>query len=440
MKMKRLYLLIVTALTAALSVQAQIPMPPDPACVFCGVNLKTNEAHKRGCRYYSEPTNEETSSSSSSSSSSTASKPSKPTGATATTKPVEQKRLSFECTICHASILASNGNEAIREFANNPWYHKPTCQNYKPKPGQNTSSSVSTKLKDYTPAQELPVVSKPLIDMPLRQPAPQFSSINESNIRHEKPVSIVGKHEWGEVDEGLLNVFESDYDEDIPREFDIERYNHDGGAVILGTHKDNGRYHWTILCHLGNGAYTFIPQKYLKEGLSGYKNIGKLRDVHFEGQGKYIIAEYTSGYRQVYDSKGNCLREGYNIKVLDSTVEGKSLIYVGEDEQTSMNIIFNEDGEVIASGHNIKQYDDALIVQGWDWPSYNLYNWHGEILKIDESSAFEEIKAYNNNGSYYLLKDKEKGYAVVGRGFIRVGNWYDTEEKAHQAWKSSRGN
>ena len=61
-------------------------------------------------------------------------------------------------------------------------------------------------------------------------------------------------------------------------------------------------------------------------------------------------------------------------------------------------------------------------------------------MKIDESSAFEEIKAYNNNGSYYLLKDKEKGYAVVGRGFIRVGNWYDTEEKAHQAWKSSRGN
>ena len=48
------------------------------------------------------------------------------------------------------------------------------------------------------------------------------------------------------------------------------------------------------------------------------------------------------------------------------------------------------------------------------------------------------IKAYNNNGSYYILKDKEKGYAVVGRGFRRVGGWYDTEEEAHQAWRQSR--
>ena len=28
---------------------AQIPVPPDPSCAYCGVNLKTGEAHKRSC-------------------------------------------------------------------------------------------------------------------------------------------------------------------------------------------------------------------------------------------------------------------------------------------------------------------------------------------------------------------------------------------------------
>ena len=57
-------------------------------------------------------------------------------------------------------------------------------------------------------------------------------------------------------------------------------------------------------------------------------------------------------------------------------------------------------------------------------------------MLLDEVS--EEIKAYKNNGSYYLLKDKDKGYAIVGRGFRRVGNWYKTEEEAHRVWRASK--
>ena len=101
-----------------------------------------------------------------------------------------------------------------------------------------------------------------------------------------------------------------------------------------------------------------------------------------------------------------------------------------------MSIIFNEDGEIIANGHVIIQYDDALIDQ-WDPSSpYQLKNWRGEPLEIDGINGFEEIKAFNNQGSYYLLKDKDKGYALIGRGFIRYGGWYDTEEEAHRVWKS----
>ena len=46
--------------------RAQIPPVGDPACAYCGVNLKTGEAHKPGCVYYSEPKEEEESSNSSS--------------------------------------------------------------------------------------------------------------------------------------------------------------------------------------------------------------------------------------------------------------------------------------------------------------------------------------------------------------------------------------
>jgi hypothetical protein len=67
--MKRIALLIAMALTAAVSVHAQIPDPGDPVCAHCNVDLKSQQAHKPGCPYYSEPSSEESSSSSSSSSS-----------------------------------------------------------------------------------------------------------------------------------------------------------------------------------------------------------------------------------------------------------------------------------------------------------------------------------------------------------------------------------
>ena len=61
---------------------------------------------------------------------------------------VERTEIPFECTICKATFKASGVDEASHISANNPWFHKPTCPKYKPKPGQNPSTS----LKDYTPA------------------------------------------------------------------------------------------------------------------------------------------------------------------------------------------------------------------------------------------------------------------------------------------------
>jgi len=492
--MKRIALFVAIAFTTAASVRAQIPDPGDPVCAHCEVDLKSQQPHKPGCPYYSEPANEMSTKESWTPNFNSIeykygngvmceqcgrtnghnsdcligktqrlirdywakSKTPEPNkfliktyeenirllakqgrearqAEKAQNKAEKKPRteIPFECIICKATFKASGVDEASHISANNPWFHKPTCPKYKPKPGQNPSTS----LKDYTPAPERPMVSEPLMEMPVRQPAPLFSSINETNIRHEKPVGIIGKHKWGEISEESLSAFESLMGEEIPREFDIERYNHDRGTVILGTHKDNGRYQWTILCPRPNGSYELVSQQELKGGFFyGSQNVGELRDVHFEGQGAYIIAEYTSGYRQVYKNNGEIVRSGYNIKVLGSTVDGKRLLYVGKDEDNSLNLIIDEDGEVIADGHDIEQYDDAIIVRNGN--NCYLSNWKGNLLEIGNINSFEDIKAYNNQGSYYILKDWDKGYAIIGRGFIRYGDWYDTEEEAHRIWKN----
>ena len=63
--MKRIYLILLLGLVAV-ATQAQIPTPPDPSCAYCGVNLKTGEAHKSSCPYCEAPKEEDSSSSSSS--------------------------------------------------------------------------------------------------------------------------------------------------------------------------------------------------------------------------------------------------------------------------------------------------------------------------------------------------------------------------------------
>ena len=56
--MKRIALFVAIAFTTAASVRAQIPDPGDPVCAHCEVDLKSQQPHKPGCPYYSEPANE----------------------------------------------------------------------------------------------------------------------------------------------------------------------------------------------------------------------------------------------------------------------------------------------------------------------------------------------------------------------------------------------
>ena len=357
---------------------------------------------------------------------------------------VERIKIPFECSFCKASVKAYNVDEAIKELADNPWLHKPTCQKYKPKPGQNPSTS----LKDYTPASEHPMVSEPLIDMPVCETSPQFSSINESNIRYEKPASLTGKHQWGEIDEAAtlayfkkINNGKSISFQDL--EYDIERYNHAGGPVVIGIHQPNGRYSWYVFSRQSNGKFAPVDDSINNQTGWTTDRFGRdvkaqTVDVRYEGLGRLVVREYEGGEKFIYNTSGKIITNGRKVSLVQHAVDGKMLVYREPDEEGGSYSITDENGHIVALGNSIEAYNDAIVVMNniGGEKHYTLSNWRGEQLELDGTMwFFDGIKAYNNEGFYYLLKDNEKGYAVIGRGFRRVGEWFDTEEEAHRAWR-----
>lgn len=490
--MKRI-LTICMGLGILLLAKAQIPEVPEAVCAHCGVLMTHNHKlmegvqHKKGCPYYEEPSSEE-SSSSSTSSSTTTSKPSRPFNERTDVSPDEYGRGSYKCPECdnlyhtsscqlgkvqseyrklHNEIRFGDKKwkkKAYREALDRReqlWSELKRCINdawwKKDHPSYTSSSSSttsqpSTHLADYTPAPEHPMVSKPLIDMPTCQPMPQFSSINESNIRYEKPMALTGKHEWGEIDEAATLAYFKKINKGRPTawkdlEYDIERYNHEGGPVIIGIHQANGRYLWFVFVRQSNGKYAPVDdglnrQTEILDDGHGRDVKAQTVDVRYEGQGKFVIREWEGGYKHIYNSSGNIITTGYNVRLMNKMVDGKQLVYSepDPDDEGGHCSIIDENAHTVAFGNHLETYDDAIVQMDNSRDGgkiYSMVNWSGKELRIEGTKFFEEIKAYNNEGSYYILKDKfyNKGYAVIGRGFKRVGGWYETEEEAHRAWR-----
>ncbi|MBP5515749.1 MAG: hypothetical protein J6X86_02250 [Bacteroidales bacterium] len=450
--------------------RAQIPPAPDPACVFCGVNLRTGEAHKPGCRYYSAP-KEESSFSSSYSSSYTSS--------TSTPNPEDiNPQLPFKngkCPECGRTVsgggyinpdnIHSNCllGDAIRKY----WHYESIWGKAKKRKESDeawskmkdaeeeilkvakkalkrgypvTYQKPSTHLADYTPEPEHKNnISEPLMDCPTVQLLPQFSSINETNVRYNESVPIADKHEWGMIDEeATLEYFTKINNgrtvslSDL--QYDIERYNHEGGPVALGFHQANGSYVWFVFTKLPNGKYapaTGAINNQTETLINGNKV--QTVNVRYEGQGKFLVREYSGGFKQIFNATtGEAITNGPDVGVLNKAVDGKQLVYT---QMNNFKIIYDEMGNKIVGGNSIELYNDALVMNTLG--AYALYNWRGERLNLDGVDQFVEIKAYNDNelGAFYVLKDMDHGYAVVGKGFRRMGGWYSSFSDAFNAWR-----
>ena len=317
----------------------------------------------------------------------------------------------------------------------------------KPDPAPVAAEKPSTKLKDYTPAPEKPAisVSAPLIPSPLAQPAPQFSGINEHDIVYDTPQSISAQHPWGEVDmDELRRVKRLGY-LDFLSDYDIERYsNTPGGTVVLGKRTPEGKTLWMVLQrNQESGKYVGSVMNDTEDSVG--KKVSP-QDVRLEAEGSLVVMEFSGGYKVVKTIDGIMVVRGYNIEVLPLRVDGHPVISWSQDPSWKGKMfaketrLYNDKGQTIVEGEQLEYYDDAVIARMDNGTCATLYNWQGGSLFFDvggwNSDRMEDIRCYNSDrGSYYVIKIREGRYALIGKGFRRVGGIYASADEAHAAWK-----
>ena len=459
--------------------QVNIPDAGDPVCALCGVDLKSQVPHKKGCIYYEEPQEDQ-----SYSSTTTTPRPSSQSSGPTPELPFKNGRCP-ECgrSVSGLSYVDLNGahsgcrlGEAIAEYgrcqnalfkakkrkADAAWRKMkdaeerilqvagealrrgyPVAQS-QPSTYSSTStpSTPSTHLRDYTPEPEHATTSEPLLQNPVVQQVPQFSGINESNITHADFVNFAGRHEWGEIDEeATIKYFNENFEggpftfEDLG--YDIERYNHSGGPVVLGARKGDGRTMWIVFVRQPNGKYAPAINSLLNRHTEYVDNYGGKReaatiDVRYRGEGHFIVREYEGGYKRIFNARGDLITSGNEIYLADRSVDGKRMILLHHNDGYTF---YNEDGRSVVSGVSIDRYDNALVVGNITKGEkrYSLCNWRGEKMELDGVGDFQKIQAKNFGGVFYVLKDEKRGYALISSDFKRIGGWYETELDADRA-------
>lgn len=291
----------------------------------------------------------------------------------------------------------------------------------------------STKLKDYSPAPEKPAasVSAPLIPCPLAQPAPQFSGINEQSIIHEKMQSSMGVHEWGVM---------QDINEKYPFEYDIERHTHtDGGPVILGKRNPDGSIVWHVLHRDHEGKYK--NHTLLDSYPTRYGDL-RLLDVHFEGEGQYVVEEYEGGYKMYYTADYEKITSGYNVGLAPVRLNGRFLLLKYPDPPKGANRTIHDHNKSLYDGTKIALIDDDLIIyedaviERDNEYGDKLINWDWTKLSLEGTTLFKKVECFNSDrGSYYVIEVSDGKYALIARGFRRIGGIYASADEAHAAWK-----
>ncbi len=86
-------------------------------------------------------------------------------------------------------------------------------------------------------------------------------------------------------------------------------------------------------------------------------------NVHYDGQGTFIVREYEGADQHFYNSAGKLITTGRKVNVLNTAVDGKQIILRGIDANHDDVTLYNEDGKALVKGKHITMYDDALIVK-----------------------------------------------------------------------------
>jgi hypothetical protein len=413
--MKRIALLIAMALTAAVSVHAQIPDPGDPVCAHCNVDLKSQQAHKPGCPYYSAPSSEESSSSSSSSSSgSTHLRDYKPL-------PEVKSRLNISSGKYHCMYNAGDGDHMITCPACGNVAHERWC-----------AFALTQKAAIEAKAKALAATT----------PEGRRKAIIDFHV----------------CEDNLLNSFDWHLAEFNRKREEAER-------KAQSTQQDNATYTHTV------APGTYIAQHYDKElTFGGYfaraigatmpngeerwllyttdgKEVGQFSKVEFveaNGINQYILVRDDNGKWGIYSRGGTkmCEPKFESVKMLSTVVNeigGKMVVFdvtMRNNSGVLQHGIYNPDIEDMNQGLN-ENNNPMTIPCVYDYVELidRSCTYDGVLVKVRKNGLSGVIGTFNGKvkipvaysyiNTYFTLKGGM--YLLVGDG-NRMGAYHVDEE------------
>lgn len=413
--MKRIALLIAMALTAAVSVHAQIPDPGDPVCAHCDVDLKSQQAHKPGCPYYSEPSSEESSSSSSSSSSgSTHLRDYKPL-------PEVKSRLNISSGKYHCMYNAGDGDHMITCPACGSVAHERWCA--------------------FVLLQKMAIEAK--------------AKALAATTPEERRKAIIDFHV---CEDNLLNSFDWHLAEFNRKREEAER-------KAQSTQQDNATYTHTV------APGTYIAQHYDKElTFGGYfaraigatmpngeerrllyttdgEEVGQFSKVEFveaNGINQYILVRDDNGKWGIYSRGGTkmCEPKFESVKMLSTVVNeigGKMVVFdvtMRNNSGVLQHGIYNPDIEDMNQGLN-ENNNPMTIPCVYDYVELidRSGTYDGVLVKVRKNGLSGVIGTFNGTvkipvaysyiNTYFTLKGGM--YLLVGDG-NRMGAYHVDEE------------
>ena len=413
--MKRIALLIAMALTAAVSVHAQIPDPGDPVCAHCNVDLKSQQAHKPGCPYYSAPSSEESSSSSSSSSSgSTHLRDYKPL-------PEVKSRLNISSGKYHCMYNAGDGDHMITCPACGSVAHERWCA--------------------FVLLQKMAIEAK--------------AKALAATTPEERRKAIIDFHV---CEDNLLNSFDWHLAEFNRKREEAER-------KAQSTQQDNATYTHTV------APGTYIAQHYDKElTFGGYfaraigatmpngeerwllyttdgKEVGQFSKVEFveaNGINQYILVRDDNGKWGIYNRGGTkmCEPKFESVKMLSTVVNevgGKIVVFdvtMRNNSGVLQHGIYNPDIEDMNQGLN-ENNNPMTIPCVYDYVELidRSGTYDGVLVKVRKNGLSGVIGTFNGTvkipvaysyiNTYFTLKGGM--YLLVGDG-NRMGAYHVDDE------------
>lgn len=397
--MKRLFLLSMALSAfwamAPVEVQAQIPPAGDPHCVYCGVNLKTGEAHKRGCEYYSEPEREEESSSSNS----THLKDYEPL-------PEVRSELKMDYENYQLMYRVGDGNSMVRCPHCGEVTHKSgcelgrlqgvACQSKDRALAATTKATREAALRDYHRAEE---------EMRRMYESDQKRRSDEMHSQFEKREEEARMREQEVLGQHVVSAnIRNEYDKKLTIAY---------GGVAYGKTYPNGREEWVVY-----SVYDYVIGVYAKVERIGNKFF-KVKDSRgYYGlcdTEKEIIAPRYAGMDAIYDS-------GSEYLYLDVTERGTD----GLLKHGLLNPISEEHSSVLPC-----EYDRIEVISG----HYRFkVTKNGRMGVVDDKGDVVVEPKYEYLNTYFVKTGSGKYtrmFFIVGNGG-RFGAWDDNVR--HYQW------